>query len=67
MASKYKYALNLDPETHRVLSATFIKYYNPGYVKAVSLPEGNISQYRYVDGEYVYDPITEETETVTEE
>lgn len=60
MATKYKYALNLDPETNRILSATFAKYYAPGMVKVVNLPDGDISEYLYIDGEYVHDPLTAE-------
>ena len=46
-----KYALNL-AEDSRILSATFLKYAGPGAV-----PEGNLSDYRFVDGVYIYDPI----------
>lgn len=65
MAAKYIYALNLG-EDGRVLSATYIKYYQTGMVKVRELPEGDISQYKYVDGSYVYDPIAEETEETEE-
>lgn len=51
-----KYALNLSNE-HRILSATFEKYAPEDAVLVDRLPEGNIADYLYVDGEYVYNPI----------
>ena len=51
-----KYALNLNEEG-RILSATFVKYAQPKAIKVDELPEGNISDYRYVEGEFIYDPI----------
>lgn len=50
-----KYSLNLSAD-NRILSATFAKF-APNGVLVDSLPEGNISDYLYVDGEYVYEPI----------
>lgn len=52
-----KYALNLS-EDGRILSVTFEKY--AAWTDAVlvdELPEGNVADYLYVNGEYVYDPI----------
>lgn len=51
-----KYALNLASDG-RILSATYPKYAPEDAVKVDSLPEGNIADYRYVDGECIYDPI----------
>lgn len=51
-----KYALNLASDG-RILSATYPKYAPEDAVKVDSLPEGNIADYRYVDGEYIHDPI----------
>lgn len=52
------YALNLDTDG-RILSATFDEY-APEYQPIVEeLPEGDISDYKYIDGEYVYDPLPE--------
>ena len=51
-----KYALNL-AEDGRILSVTFEKYAPEDAVLVDELPEGNLYEYRYVDGEYVYDPI----------
>lgn len=52
------YAINLAADG-RVLSASYripgIDY--PGMITVDSLPEGDISDYRYVDGEYAYDPL----------
>lgn len=50
-----KYSLNLSSD-NRILSATFAKF-APNGVLVDSLPEGNISDYLYVEGEYVHDPI----------
>lgn len=63
-----KYALNL-AEDGRILSATYPQYAPADAVTVDALPEGDISDYRYVNGEYVYDPLpepeqpAEETET----
>lgn len=52
------YALNLDTD-RRILSATFEKYSTEGMPKVEVLPEGDVSDYRYVNGEYVYEPLPE--------
>lgn len=51
-----KYALNLSSDG-RILSATFAKYAPAGAVLVDELPEGNIADYRYENGAYVYDPL----------
>lgn len=65
-----KYALNL-AEDGRILSATFEKYAPKNAVLVDTLPDGDISDYRYVNGEYVYEPLPEpepeEAEPTTEE
>lgn len=53
------YALNIDTETNRILSATYSQYAPPTQPRVDTLPEGNITDYLYVDGEYVYDPLPE--------
>lgn len=53
-----KYALTL-AEDGRILSATFEQYASADAVLVDELPEGNIADYRYVDGEYLYDPLPE--------
>jgi hypothetical protein len=49
------YALNL-AEDGRILSATYPQYAPADAVIVDTLPEGNLPDYRYVDGEYVYAP-----------
>ena len=61
-----KYALNL-AEDGRILSATYEKYAPADAVLVNTLPEGNISDYLYVDGAYVYDPLPESEEPETPE
>lgn len=51
-----KYALNL-AEDGRILSATYEEFAPADAVIVEALPEGDIYEYRYVDGEYVHDPI----------
>ena len=52
-----KYALNL-AEDNRVLSASFVSEYTPADAVFVDeLPEGNITDYRYIDGKYIHDPL----------
>ncbi len=49
------YALNL-AEDGRVLSATYPEYAPEDAVKVEALPEGDVSDYLYVEGEFIYDP-----------
>ena len=51
-----KYTLKL-AEDGRILFATSPEYTPQDSVVVDTLPEGDISNYRYVDGEYIYDPI----------
>lgn len=51
-----KYALNLS-EDDRILSATYEQFATPGQPIVDALPEGDISDYLYRDGQYVYDPL----------
>ena len=51
-----KYALNL-AEDGRILSTTYEEYAPIGAVLVDSLPEGNIADYKYIDGQYVHDPV----------
>ena len=52
------YSLNLDSE-NRILSAC-VCLDGFEYMNIVdTLPEGNISDYKYIDGGYVYDPLPE--------
>lgn len=50
------YALNI-ADDGRVLSVTYAKYAPADAVMVEELPEGNITDYRYVDGEFVHDPL----------
>ena len=56
-----KYALNLD-ENGRILSATYEEYAFKGNIIVEELPEGDIHNYLYIDGEYVFDPVEVEPE-----
>lgn len=55
-----KYALNL-AEDNRILSATYEKYAVDGMPIVETLPEGDISDYLYVNGGYIYNPLPEPT------
>lgn len=52
------YYLNLDKKTNRILSASLL--FNgtsmPGSVEVETLPDGNLYDYLYVNGEFVYSP-----------
>lgn len=50
------YALNLGDDG-RVLSATEDQYGAEGQPRVETLPEDDIYDYKYVDGEFVYDPL----------
>lgn len=54
------YALNISNEG-RILSATYAKYAPEDAVRVDRLPEGDISEYLYINGEFVYSPIPVET------
>lgn len=59
------YALNLD-EDGRILSVTYEKYASEDMPIVEEFPEGNSNDYRYVDGEYVHDPLPPPEEEPTE-
>lgn len=50
------YALNL-ADDGRVLSATEDQYGAEGQPRVETLPEDDIYDYKYIDGEFVYDPL----------
>ena len=50
------YALNLE-EDGRVLSAALTDHIVPGAPVVDELPEGDISDYRYVNDEFIFDPV----------
>ena len=51
-----RYALNLSDD-YRVLSVTYEEYAPVDAVLVESLPEGDAVDYRYVDGEFIYEPL----------
>lgn len=53
-----KYALNI-AEDGRILSATYDKYATADDVIVEELPSGDITDYRYVDGKFILDPLPE--------
>ena len=59
------YALNLDTE-NRILSATFDEYATDDMPKVETLPEGDITDYKYINNEYIYEPLPEPEPTPTE-
>lgn len=50
------YALNLN-EDNRILSVTFDEFAPPEQPRVDTLPDGDVNDYLYVNGEYVYDPV----------
>lgn len=52
------YALNLG-EDGRILSATKPEYAPVNAAAVEALPDGNIYEYRYVNGEFIHDPLPE--------
>ena len=50
------YALNLS-EDNRILSVTFDEYAPPEQPRVETLPEGDVSDYLYIEGEYIYSPL----------
>lgn len=48
-----KYALNIDSETNAVMSATYEQFAWEGCVVVDHLPEGDITDYDFINGEYV--------------
>ena len=51
------FALNLNTE-NRILSACIVLPSTPKTMPRVeTLPDGNVTDYLYVNGEYVYDPL----------
>ena len=65
-----EYALSL-ADDGRILSVTYAKYALVNAVVVETLPEGDISEYRYVDGEFIHDPLPKpeqpEAEATTED
>ena len=57
------YALNL-AEDNRILSATYDKYAPKKQPRVETLPDGDITDYKYQNGKYIYDPLPKPEETV---
>lgn len=55
------YALDLDTDG-RILSVTYPRFAPADAVTVEALPEGDVSEYRYVGGEFIHDPLSEQTE-----
>ena len=53
------YALNL-AEDGRILSATYPQYAPADAVIVEELPEGNLSDYQFINNEYIYNPLPKE-------
>ena len=51
-----RFALSLAAD-NRILSATFKKYASSSSILVNFLPEGNIADYKYIGGQYVYEPL----------
>lgn len=49
-------ALNL-AEDGRVLSCTYSEYAPENQPRVTQIPDDNIADYKYIDGEYVHDPL----------
>lgn len=50
------YALNLN-EDNRILSATLDEFAPEEQPRVESLPDGDLYEYKYVDNEFVHDPL----------
>jgi hypothetical protein len=51
------YALNLEKPTNRILSATLPEYAAPDAVLVEAIPDGDITDYLYSDGIFIYEPL----------
>lgn len=52
------YALNIAKDG-RILSATYPQYVPEGAVIVEALPAGNITDYKYTGGEFIFEPLPE--------
>ena len=60
------YALCLNNEDGRILYATYPDYAPADAVIVAALPDGDISDYRHVNGEYIFDPLPKLEESATQ-
>ena len=63
METNNLYALNLD-EDNRILSVTLDEFAPTEQPRVETLPDGDISDYKYENGKYVYDPLPKPEKTV---
>ena len=61
-----RYALNLSTD-NRILSATYAKYAPANAILVDTLPEGNIADYLYQNGEYIHSPLPKPNYEVQEQ
>lgn len=54
-----RYGLVLD-ENYRIISAPFQRYAPEDAIIVDILPEGNLPDYQYINGEYIYNPLPKE-------
>ena len=59
------YALNLNSD-NRILSVTLDQYAPASQPRVDTLPEGDVSDYLFVDGEYIYSPLPDPPEPTPE-
>lgn len=52
------YALNLS-EDNRILSVTYDEYAPKEQPRVETLPEGDVTDYKYIDNEFIYNPLPE--------
>ena len=57
------YAITLNEE-NRILRATYEKFAAEDDILVETFPEDDISDYKYIDGEFVYDPLPKPPEPV---
>lgn len=55
------YALSLDKDS-RILSATLSKYAFQDAIQVDTLPTGDLADYKYINNEFIYDPLPKEPE-----
>lgn len=53
------YALNIDQTTKRINYKTYDIYGNIEDIRVNDIPEGDITNYLYINGEFVFDPLPE--------
>ena len=49
--------LNVDPASNRILSAGYVAPPSTNALIVDSIPDSDLYDYLYIDGEYIYDPL----------